>query len=212
MSKKPLSFVERVFLKAVNPVFGRVQGWRQDAINEEFVRTYGVRGFVKFGKTIGDTIAFLADKYGEAEAHHLVGFAGMMNGCRWCGVGHTLTANLLIFQDGEALFPIDERELPELQLLDDDAILEVFRERLHATPWASLVSLLERIKQLRGGEERTDSDDDVYLGLALDLWDWTNECTIETGFDIKAEDVPTLALLNRDKALHVRYRAARDAT
>lgn len=212
MSKKPLTFAQRAFLRACNPLFGRVQGWRQDAINEEFVRTYGIRGFIKFGKTIGDTIAFLAEKYGEPEAHHLVGFAGMMNGCRWCGVGHTLTANLLIFQEAEALFPIDERELPELQKLEDDAILKVFQDRLEATPWAPVLPLIERITQLRDGDKRTDSDDDVYLGLALDLWDWTNECTIETGFDIEAKDVPTLALLNKNRALYERYRSARDAS
>ncbi|MFT5355628.1 MAG: hypothetical protein ACI9KE_002847 [Polyangiales bacterium] len=209
MSKKSLTLSQRAFLKAYNPIFGRFLGWRQDTINEEFVRTYGVIGLMRFGKNIGDAIAFLSEKYGEARAQHLVGFAGMMNGCRFCGVGHNLTANILIFKETGALFPIDEQEIPDLQQMEDPVILGVFQERLAATEWTDLLSLIERMEQLRLGATRSDSDDDLYLGLALDLWAWNNECTIDTGFDIDPKDVPSFTRFDKDRALYKRYRNAR---
>ena len=209
MNKRKLTTGQRMFLSAYNPFFGRMLGWRQDSINEEFVRTYGISALLRFGKTIGDTLKYLGERYGESEAQHLVGFAGMMNGCRFCGVGHNLTANVMIFKENGKLFPIDELEIPEIQRHSDGEIMELFRDRLRGEEWKELLLRIERMNELRLGAKRSDSDEDLYLGLALDLWAWNNECTIETGFDIDPKDVPSFAQFNRDQALYERYRAAR---
>lgn len=209
MSKRELTRAQRAFLALYNPFFEKMLGWRQDAINEEFVRTYGVGELLKYGKTMGDTLSFLAERYGESEAQHIAGFSGMMNGCRFCGVGHNLTANVMIFQRTGELFPIDELEIPELQKTTDTNIMRLFQDRLSGTRWADLLRHLERMNQLRIGASRTDSDDDLYLGTALDLWIWNNECTIEVGLDIDATDVPSFATFNRNRPLYDRYRKAR---
>ncbi|MEM9190201.1 MAG: hypothetical protein AAGF12_13535 [Myxococcota bacterium] len=211
MGRKHLTKRQKLFLAAYNPFFGKMLGWRQDSINAEFTRTYGVAALLKFGKTIGDALAYLSERYGEADAQHLVGFAGLMNGCRFCGIGHNLTANVTIFQESGTLFPVDELEIPDLQLRPDEEIMEVFRNRLSNTRWSKLLTLIERMEELRLGSPRTESDDDTYLGLALDLWGWNNECTIETGFNINPKDVPSFAKFNGDRALYERYRAARAA-
>lgn len=209
MKQRALTTAERLFLAGYNPLFGVLLGWRQDSINAEFVRTYGIPGLLKFGKTIGDALKFMSERYGEASAQHVVGFAGMMNGCRFCGVGHTLTANVLIFRDLGVLYPIDEMEIPDIQHLDDLNIMKLFRKRLAGTTFARDLELIERMNELRLGAVPTESDDDLYLRAALDLWMWNNECTIETGFDIDPRDVPSFAHFNADRGLYSRYREAR---
>lgn len=210
MSRPTLTNAQKLFLAGYNPMFATIFGWRQDAINAEFVRTYGVGALLKFGKTIGDTLGMLTDRFGDATAQHVVGFAGMMNGCRFCGVGHNLTANVTIFRDTGELYPIDELEIVTIQMMDDDAIMELFRERLRDAHPRDL-ALIERMNELRLGAEPSATGDDAYLATALDLWVWNNECTIETGLDIDPHDVPSFARFNGDRDLYARYRAARDA-
>ncbi len=208
MSTK-LSAGQRMFLAAYNRAFAVFLGWRQDAINEEYVRTYGVSGLLKFGKIIGDVIATLGERYGEAHAQHIVGFAGLMNGCGFCGVGHNLTANVLLYQEDESIFPIDEQEVPRLQRLSDDDLMAEFEGRLENTKYASVLTLLQRMYALRNETADGTTEDDTYLLLALDMWLVNNECTISIGLDIEPEQVPIFAKFSRDSELYARYREAR---
>lgn len=209
--KTNLSVGQRLFLAAYNRAFATFLGWRQDAINEEYVRTYGVSGLLKFGKMIGDVIATLTERYGEAHAQHLVGFAGLLNGCGFCGVGHNLTANVLLFQDDGSIFPIDEQDVPRLQHLEDSALMAELEAKLVDTEYTHVLELLQRMYSLRNGGVQSESEDDTYLLLALDMWLVNNECTIAIGLDIEPEQVPIFAKFSRDSELYRRYREARTA-
>lgn len=208
MSTK-LSVSQRLFLVAYNRMFATFLGWRQDAINEEYVRTYGVSGLLKFGKMIGDVIATLSERYGEAHAQHLVGFAGLLNGCGFCGVGHNLTANVLLYQEGGSLFPIDEQDIPRLQRLEDSMLMAEFEAKLGETEFRHVLELLQRMHSLRNGRAESETEDDTFLLLALDMWLVNNECTISIGLDIEPEQVPIFAKFSRDSELYSRYREAR---
>lgn len=207
---RELTFTEKAFLAGFNRLFASMLGWRQDAINEAYVRTFGMGGLMKFGKLITDVLQTLRDRYGEAMAQHLVGFAGMMNGCGFCGIGHNLTANVLIYRDRGVLFPIDELDVPQMLRMHDEEILTLLRERLTGTEFEDELRLLERMAVLRGGAEREPKPDDEYLRLALDMWLINNECTIEVGYDIEPEDVPIFAKFEKDGDLYQRYRKARE--
>lgn len=204
-----LSVGQRMFLAAYNRMFATFLGWRQDAINEEYVRTYGVSGLLKLGKMIGDVIAALGERYGEAHAQHLVGFAGLLNGCGFCGVGHNLTANVLLYQADGSIFPIDEQDIPRLQRLDDEALMSELREKLTDTKFTEVLGLLERMYALRNQSAEGKTEDDAFLLLALDMWLVNNECTITIGLDIEPEQVPIFAKFSRDSELYGRYREAR---
>ncbi len=207
--KTKLSVGQRLFLAAYNPMFATMFGWHQDAINEEYVRTYGISGLLKFGKMIGDVLAVLGKRYGEAEANHIVGFAGLLNGCGFCGVGHNLTANVLLFRDDGSIFPIDEQEIPRLQRLDDADLMSEVASRLQGTKFEKELELLQRMYKLRNGTAEGTTDEDTFLMLALDMWLVNNECTITIGLDIEAEEVPIFAKFSRDSELYARYREAR---
>lgn len=204
-----LSVGQRLFLAAYNPTFATLLGWRQDAINEEYVRTYGISGMLKFGKMIGDVLGELTKHYGEAQANHIVGFAGLLNGCGFCGVGHNLTANVLQFQEDGSIFPIDEKEIPRLQRLDDADLMSEVESRLQGTKFDDELKLLQRMYLLRTGNAEGTTEEDTFLMLALDMWLVNNECTISIGLDIEAEEVPIFAKFSRDGELYARYREAR---
>lgn len=209
--KDELSVSDRMFLSAYNRVFAMFLGWRQDAINAAYVRTYGVSGLLKFGKMIGDVLNTLNARYGEPVAQHIVGFAGLLNGCGFCGVGHNLTANVLLFKERGAIFPIDEQDVPRLQKMTDTDIIEELRTRLADTEFQSELDLFERMYALRNNTTEGKNEDDEYLRLALDMWLVNNECTIEIGLDMAAEEVPMFAKFSKDSDLYARYREARAA-
>ncbi len=207
--KERLSVADKMFLAGYNRVFAKFLGWRQDEINAAYVRTFGIAGLLKFGKMIGDVINTLNARYGEAVAQHLVGFAGLMNGCGFCGVGHNLTGNVLLYQERGVVFPIDEQDVPELQRMRDTDLMARLREQLTDTEFESELRLLERMFVLRLGEPSESDPDDEYLLLALEMWLVNNECTIEVGLDIAPSEVPTFAKFSKDGDLYQRYRAAR---
>lgn len=208
MSTK-LSVGQRLFLLAYNRTFATFLGWRQDAINAEYVRTYGISGLLKFGKMIGEVLGTLSERYGEAEANHIVGFAGLLNGCGFCGVGHNLTANVILFKNDGSIFPIDEQEIPRLQRLDDSELISEIESRLQGTKYDEELKLLQRMYLLRNGTAEGTTDEDTFLMLALEMWLVNNECTISIGLDIGPDEVPIFAKFSRDGELYARYREAR---
>jgi hypothetical protein len=154
-------------------------------------------------------LALLGKRFGEAQAQQIVGFAGLFNGCRFCGIGHNLTANMMIFRERKVLYPIDEADVPHLQTLRDEEILAHFRERLAGTEFASDMAIYERMLALRNGTTSDAHENDLYLKAALDLWVWNNECSIEVGLDIEPEKVPAFLNWPTKDAVYRAYREAR---
>ncbi len=126
---RKLNPIERGFVATMNTMTRVTQGY-EVAFTEELVRQQGIGGFFKWaGATQGIWNEMVA-MFGEPNAHLLASFASFWNGCDYCAYGHMLAYNLHHFEHEDALFAIDEREVPVLLRKRDSEILGLVKERL----------------------------------------------------------------------------------
>lgn len=117
---------------------------------DDVVRSFGVRGAVLELFRYNRVKDALAARYGERDAHLLLGFAALWNGCGYCSVGHVFASNLLRFREQGLLFPIDQDETERLQHMPDEQAMERVRELLRGdSRYARVLGLLERQLKLK---------------------------------------------------------------
>lgn len=212
---------QRAALRALS-VLGRLTTGYDVPFLADVVAQYGLRGAMARLGTLEKIVAVLEAAWGTRDAHHLIGFAALYNGCHFCALGHIYAANLVHFRDTGAVFPLDERALRERMRVDDDRqLLDFVRARLTDPTHAGLVALLERQFQLKVGEaphpalgtapagSPTERVDDL-LAMTITAYDWLNHCSLASGTG-ESEVVSLIAPLHRDRALRRRYDAARAA-
>lgn len=176
---------------------------------DDVVRSFGVRGAVLELFRYNRVKDALAARYGERDAHLLLGFAALWNGCGYCSVGHVFASNLLRFREQGLLFPIDQDETERLQHMPDEQAMERVRELLRGdSRYARVLGLLERQLKLKRGEALGSTDDDELLQACNAALDISNECSILAGIDVDPHEVPPLSPLSRDYLLRHRYEAA----
>lgn len=177
---------------------------------DDIVRSFGVRGAVMELLRYGRVQDALSARYGERDAHLLLGFAALWNGCGYCSVGHVFASNLLRFREQGLLFPIDQDETERLQHMTDERAMDRVRELLRGdSRYARVLALLERQLQLKRGEAEGSTDDDEMLKACNAALDISNECSILAGLDADPHEVPPMSPLSRDYLLRHRYEAAR---
>ncbi|MGB1277203.1 MAG: hypothetical protein ACPG77_15775 [Nannocystaceae bacterium] len=206
---RKLTLSQKVVAKLFDFYFRASQGYEAIA-TEEMMYVFGLKGFMAWGAAVGGTVELLIDRYGEAYTQLILGFGGLWNGCRYCAYGHTLVCNLIKFRDDNELFPVDPVAMRDLLELRDDEICERIEALLAGPEWELPRRLLLREFELRMGSAEGETEDDDYLRLALDAWEWMNECTIIIGVDIEPDQVPPLSPIAKDVELLTRYHAARD--
>jgi len=204
-----LSLRERVALAAVDKMSALYLGFRPP-VNEEAMRSLGVRGYLRWSTTTGKVMKALATALGEADAQFVIGFAGLWLGCGYCGAGHVHAGNLIVFRDRGVLSPLSDAALRELYETPDAEATGKIEALLVDPRDARLRGLLTRLYALKAGA-RPDQPEDAALVAALSCWEWVTECTIVVGLEIPIESVPPLTPLYKDKALRERYAAARAA-
>lgn len=203
---RKLSLGERLVVRAMD-VFSRVGYGITTTFNEEYVRTYGVKEYLKW---LGEGFRLtkqLEERYGAVEGQLVISMAGLWTGCRWCSTAHMLIANLTEFHATGELGPIDELEVPKWQELRDPEVLARLEERLVGR-WAHMAPVARRLYALRTGQEQPETDDDYLLLRANAMWEWLIECTI-MGIDLAPESIPAWGPVARDRKLLARYRQAR---
>ncbi len=203
---RKLSLTQRAFIAIFGPVTQAMIGFRIPFI-EDYVRTYGITEFVKWSNEGVRLIRELQKRYGEAEGHMLVSISALWCGCRWCSVAHMYIGNLTLFKREGALGPFDELELPNVQEMNDDQVLEVLDRHL-VERWAALAPLARRMYRLRTGEALPKDDTDDLLVRTNAMWEWIIECTI-MAFDYDPETIPAWDGFGRSHKLKARYREAR---
>jgi hypothetical protein len=176
---------------------------------DDFAQMLGTAGVLRWAKQMGKLLKRLDARYGAETSQYLIGVAAMWNGCGYCGVGHIFAGNLYRFEATSTLFAIDEREVKQLQHLEDEALLHELERRLTDNGDAELWRLLQRQYQLKLDQAEGETEDDEYLRAVIASWDLVNECSILVGFDSNAADVPPLASIGRQHDLIAKYRAAR---
>jgi hypothetical protein len=179
---------------------------------EDLVRSFGVRGAVQELLRYRRVQEALTARYGERDAHLLLGFAALWNGCGYCSVGHMFASNLLRYREQALLFPIDQDEAERLQHMTDEGAMERVRELLRGdSRYARVLALIERQFKLKRGEAEGSTDDDAMLNACNAALDLSNECSILAGLDADPHAVPPLSRHSRDYLLRHRYEAARQA-
>ena len=203
---RKLNPIERGFVATMNTMTRVTQGY-EVAFTEELVRQQGIGGFFKWaGATQGIWNEMVA-MFGEPNAHLLASFASFWNGCDYCAYGHMLAYNLHHFEHEDALFAIDEREVPVLLRKRDGEILAIVKERLQAAGQERPLALLLRQAELRENPKSAATDEDRMLVRTLGLYEWVNECSITA-----EAPAPPLGPVAKKKALRVRYDSARAET
>lgn len=207
---RALGPLERAFLALVQAASELSAGYSV-SFAEEVVRQHGIRGFVRWARACQAGFDALVEAFGERDAHLLAAFASFWSGCDYCAYGHLLAHNLHVFADeGGALFPLDELEVPALIRARDPQLLSLVSERLGAPAHARVRRLVERQAALRLGQavpqEGPQGEEDRLLAHANALYDWVSNCS--TAAEAPS---PPLGRIARARRLRAAYAAAREA-
>ena len=206
-----LGILQRSMISAMRALTRLSAGYDLGPIQEEMVRTHGVRGAFRLMKLGAEVTGRLHKEFGDATAQYLIGVAAMWNGCRFCVIGHIYSANLFLFRDRKVLGPLDEEELVDLMYMTDEESFAVLRERFAAPEHARARQLLERMYQLRFGDLDPVAPEDELLKATITYWEWLNECTIILGVDAVPGQVPALGYMRPSPELLDAYARARAA-
>lgn len=179
-----------------------------DPFAAEHIRMEGVGGFLRWAKASFELLDQLTKRFGVVEAQLIIAFAAMWTGCRWCSIGHVLTANLELFKREDALGPLDELTIPDLQLMRDEELLALLQQRFSGPRWEELRRVMVRQYLLRSGQVEEESRDDQLLQTTNIIWEWVVECSI-MAMDIDPASIPPQAPIGKNRKLRARYYAAR---
>src|SRR5262245_17558525 len=194
----------RAAARLMNALTLRSQGYELP-FYEEFFRSLGVLGYLKFVGNLAKISELLIARYGDRDAQILIGLAAMWNGCDFCSVGHVFAANLYHFRQEDRLLPLDEKAMPELTRMPDGDGIARISEIFGEPQYERLRGLIAREHALKAGRAQGAGDDDGYLRGCLAAWDLINECSIVAVYD----EIPPLAPIAKERALRDRYLAAR---
>lgn len=207
MRRASLTVGQRVFVWAFRRFSTAFAGF-PDPFVEEHVRGEGVRGYLGWAKSAFAVMAMLEKRFGPVESQLLIAFAAMWTGCRWCSVGHVLTSNVELFKREGELGPLDELTIPQLQMMQDPAVLEELLRRFSGPRWERLNPLIRRQYLLRSGQVEEESRDDELLQAINTVWEWVVECSI-IAMDIDPSKIPPQTPIGKDRKLLARYYEAR---
>ncbi|MDP1823195.1 MAG: hypothetical protein Q8L48_08140 [Archangium sp.] len=202
MSRRELSWYEKVFLKTARAFAGMNVGYYVD-FDEELLRQHGISGLIKWGRAAQASFEVIAKTLGNEEAHLVAAFASFFNGCDYCSWGHLFALNLLHLERTGKLYPIDEVEVLELMRRGDTAVLQELERRLKAD-YPEHLRLLLRQHELRTLESGPVSEEDRALVRSITLFEWVNECSI-----VVNAPAPPMDRIARKKDLIARYEALR---
>ena len=196
----PLS---RALAYALRKTSRLVEGY-EVAFLDEALRTFGLRGFLRWMGVSTRVWLELVQRYGERDAHLIAAFASLWNGCGYCTYGHLLAFNLHVFEEGHGLGGLDEEALPALMALRDAQVLEAVERELAAPHFARARAAVLRQYALQSGVAGVEQEDDVLLRRAGALYAWVNECSITV-----EPPAPPLGRIARKQPLRQHYEAAR---
>lgn len=213
MSPTGPSMPQRALARLMNGMSWLLYGYAAP-FTAELLRSYGLRGAAARGAALSELAQLVEREYGERDAHMLIGFASLWNGCLTCALGHIYAANLAHFRDRGELFPLDEYELRRAVQTSTDADLLAYAEERLTAEDARLLELLRRLYAIKRADpeapEGDACDPDTQLLQAIaSAYDWLNHCTIYA----EGEEPPVIAFsqLNRSFRLRSRYARARAA-
>lgn len=206
MQPRPLTFLEKVFVKVGSAYSKKMYGDATPSFIAELIRTLGIKGFFEWGKQTDEVKAIMAAEWGSwFEGEMLLGFGAMWNGCTYCSRTHVAAGNVYFHKEKGKLFPISEDEILDLQLLQDDEVIGVLKDRLQDPEHERILRLLLRQVELKRMTVQPDGREDQLIQMATNAWDWATECSIV----VNRDPVPPISPIGKDRAAVDAYRAAR---
>lgn len=219
MSVRPaLGLGRRLALRGLHAASRLLAGYAAPLV-DEVVRRHGLRGATARLRQLQAIVDAIEARIGERDAHLVIGWASLWNGCRFCALGHVHAANLAHFRDTGELFPLDEDDLARRLHTDSDAQLLAHLRAALGERHPATLARLERLYQLKAGHvphpalvpdapPTHDRDDDV-LALAITTYDWLNPYSLAA--DEGPPELIALSPLQRDRDLRRRHATARAA-
>jgi hypothetical protein len=171
---------------------------------DEALRSFGLRGFLRWMRASAQVWTALVQRYGERDAHLIAACASLWNGCTYCVYGHLLAFNLHVFEEGHGLSLLDEERVVALTARPDAQVLEVLERGLEAPPFARARALVRRQHALQNGLAGVEGEDDVLLRRTNALFAWVNECSITV-----EPPAPPLGRIAKKQPLRCHYEEAR---
>lgn len=206
---KSLSLFDRGVARFIRALTRASTGYDIGELANELIRTHGPWKVWEHLGACAKINKALAQRYGEYNGQLVLALAGVLDGCRYCSIGHLYSANVALFRDKGVLGPIDEQGMLDYLRMTDPQILEYMTDLLADEEYAESRELLSRMWRLHQQEAEVRDDDDRLLRAALDVWTWAHECSIILGVEAKPGGVAPLGLMRPSASLLERYEQAR---
>lgn len=203
-----LGFFERLAAEALDKSWQAYTGYSTIFMGE-MIRTFGVKNALEVMGAMGKATSALEKSFGPIGAQLALGIAGTWNGCRFCGTGHLLAANLVHYRETGTLLPLDERMVLEFEKLSFEQMRARLQEIFSAPEHAERAAMVDRLIALELGDAPRPDTSDEALSLGIEVWSIVNECSTAITFDMDLDVVPALSTVAKDKALLRKYRIAR---
>ncbi|MBL9004220.1 MAG: hypothetical protein JNJ46_08240 [Myxococcales bacterium] len=205
-TRRDLTLIERMVMKTIRALTEASEGYFA-AFDEEMIRSWGVRGFLKACAIMAKHWARIEKQFGVENAHMVAFYSSMWNGCTYCGYGHLYAHNLNYFQRTGQLFPMREDEIEVRMRATDEEILSWVRTHLSGPEFGDKLRLIQRLYAVRMGSlEPGDAAEDEVLRLSIPFYSFINECSI-----VVESLAPPIGRIAKQKALIERYQEARAA-
>ena len=143
--------------------------------------------------------------FGGVRTHLLCTTISLINGCRYCTVGHAYALQLIYLRERDELFPLDEQAISQLQDLDRAELRARLASALELGGLADELPLVERVFELAAGQEPRANRDDARIAHLVRMFAVLNACGIAGSVEPDQAHDP----VNRDAALIERYRQLR---
>lgn len=173
----------------------------------QLLHQLGPRELMRWGAEVTEIVDAIECELDPASTQHSIAFAALFNGCRVCSVGHMYAGNLELFDATARLFPVDERDVYDLQDLEDDELLWELSQRLrddYPETFERVASLYELKTDVRSPRTTLDH---LLLRMAA-AWDILADSTVLCAVDDPA-GIDPLTPIAKDNALRHRYAVAR---
>ena len=193
----------RALAYALRKTSSLVEGYEVTFL-EEALRSFGLRGFMRWSRVSTRVWRELVQRYGDRDAHLLAACASLWNGCAYCAYGHLLAFNLHVFEEGHGLGGLDEAEVGSLMARTDPEVLAVLQRELAAPPFAAVLARVQRQYALQSGMAGAETGEDLLLRRAGALYAWVNECSITV-----EPPAPPLGRIALKRPLRQHYAQAR---
>ncbi len=198
--------VNKVGTAALEQVGKRLWGFKPNLM-EDIVDQHGSGTSLSWFARNMPRYERILKQWGPVRTHLVASITSAMTGCPYCTYGHAYAMELHYFSERSELMSADEREIEGWCGQEEATVVENFRRLLVDSDLESELPILERVVELRSGQESTGSDDDANIAHLLKMFEFLNSCGINAGTESDAAHDP----INKNAELRTAYARRRSS-